>query len=256
MKLIIDNDAATVTSQGRDGERTVALHSREGFEAISREWVRAGWSQKYSYTFTWLGRPIIQMPEDMIRTQEVIFSLKPDVIIETGVAHGGSLIYYASLCRLLGKGRVVGIDIEIREKNRQAIESHFLAGHISLLVGSSTDPETVAAARAHVREGETVLVILDSNHTRQHVLDELRAYHSFVTPGSYIVATDGIMYDLHDVPGGQPHWSEDNPVSAVHDFLAENSDFVLEQPPWLFNESPLAQNVTHWPSAWLRKKTG
>jgi cephalosporin hydroxylase len=255
MKLIIDNDAATVTSHDEQGSRTVSLHSREGFEAISREWVRAGWSQKYSYTFTWLGRPIIQLPEDMIRTQEVIFSLRPDVIIETGVAHGGSLIYYASLCRLLGKGRVVGIDIEIREQNRQAIESHFLAGHISLLVGSSTDPKTVAAARAHVREGETVLVILDSNHTRQHVLDELHAYHSFVTPGSYIVATDGIMYDLHDVPGGQPHWKEDNPVGAVHDFLAENSNFELEQPAWLFNESPLGQNVTHWPSAWLRRKT-
>jgi cephalosporin hydroxylase len=99
-----------------------------------------------------------------------------------------------------------------------------------------------------------VLVILDSNHTRQHVLDELRAYHSFVTPGSYIVATDGIMYDLHDVPGGQPHWNEDNPVSAVHDFLGENDDFELEQPAWLFNESPLEQNVTHWPSAWLRRK--
>lgn len=254
MKLTIDNDARTVTSEDESGSRTVSLYSREGFEAITREWVRVGWSQKYSYSFTWLGRPIIQMPEDMIRTQEVIVSLRPDVIIETGVAHGGSLIYYASLCRLLGKGKVVGIDIEIREKNRAAIESHFLAEHISLIVGSSTDPATVDAARAHVREGDTVLVILDSNHTRQHVLDELRAYQSFVTPGSYIVATDGIMFDLHDVPGGHAGWKEDNPVSAVHDFLAESSGFELAQPGWQFNESPLAQNVTHWPSAWLRRK--
>ena len=254
MKLIIDNDAATVTSQGQDGERTVALHSREGFEAISREWVRAGWSQKYSYTFTWLGRPIIQMPEDMIRTQEVIFSLRPDVIIETGVAHGGSLIYYASLCRLLGKGRVVCIDIEIREKNRQAIESHFLAEHISLLVGSSTDPKTVDAARAHVREGDTVLVILDSNHTRQHVLDELRAYHSFVTPGSYIVATDGIMCDLHDVPGGQADWAWDHATAAAAEFAAAHPEFVLTPPPRLFQEGSIDEPVTYWPGGWLRRR--
>jgi cephalosporin hydroxylase len=234
--------------------RKLDLYSRESFEEISRQWVRVGWSQKYSYTFTWLGRPIIQLPEDMLRVQEVIFTLKPDVIIETGIAHGGSLIYYASLCRLLGKGRVIGIDIEIREKNRRAIESHFLAPYVTLIEGSSTDPRTIARVSDQIHSGDSVLVLLDSNHSRQHVLNELRAYQSFVTPGSYIVATDGIMWDLSDVPGGQPEWAADNPVEAVRQFLSENPNFAGSHPEWPFNEGGLAESVTYWPAAWLRRR--
>ena len=255
MKLIIDDEAATITAEDKSGSRSLNLYSREAFEAISRQWVRVGWSQKYSYTFSWLGRPIIQLPEDMVRIQEVIFALRPDVIIETGVAHGGSLIYYASLCKLLGRGRVIGIDIDIRQENRTAIEAHFLSPLITLIEGSSTDEKTLEQARAGIREDETVMVILDSNHSRAHVLNELQAYQSLVTPGSYIVATDGIMFDLHDVPGGTRAWADDNPIGAVHDFLQGNDDFILEQPRWAFNQSPLEQNVTHWPSAWLRRKS-
>jgi cephalosporin hydroxylase len=200
-----------------------------------------------------MGRPIIQLPEDMIRMQEVIYRVKPDVTIETGVAHGGSLIYYASLCKAIGKGRVVGIDIEIRPHNRQAIEAHELFPLLTLVEGSSTAPQIVEHVRSLVKPGETVLVILDSNHTKQHVLDELAAYHELVTPGSYIVATDGIMRDLDQVPRGQPEWARDNPATAAAEFAQAHPEFVLEQPAWPFNESDLTDNITHWPDAWLRR---
>lgn len=255
MKLTIDTDTRRLTLDDGDGPRELDLYSDAAFEALSRQWVRVGWSRKYQYTFSWLGRPVIQLPEDMIRVQEVLHRVQPDVIIETGVAHGGSLIYYASLCRALGRGRVIGIDIEIRPHNRAAIEAHPLAADITLIEGSSTAPEVVARVRELVGADERVLVLLDSNHSRQHVLDELHAYAGLVTPGSYIVATDGIMYDLHDVPRGSPDWIDDNPAAAAVEFAAAHPQFELEQPQWPFNESSLHANITHWPQAWLRRKS-
>lgn len=253
MRLIIDTDSKTMTHEDLAETRVIDLYSKEAFELISHQWVKIGWDQKYSYTFSWLGRPIIQLPEDMIRTQEVLYRVQPDVIIETGVAHGGSLIFYASLCKLIGKGRVIGIDIEIRPQNRAAVEQHDLFPLITLIEGSSTAPEVVNQVRALLRPGETVLVILDSNHTREHVLKELEAYHSLVTSGSYIVATDGSMRDLTDVPRGNAEWASDNPAAAAEQFAAQHSEFSIEQPSWVFNESELKHNVTHWPSAWLRR---
>ena len=252
MKLVIDTDAGTLTET--DGEsRTLNLYSREAFEILSREWVRVGWDQKYPYTFSWMGRPVIQLPEDMIRIQEVIYRLKPDVIVETGVAHGGSLVYYASLCKAMERGRVIGIDIEIRPQNRQAIEAHELASFITLVEGDSVSPEIVGRVRSQIQPYERVLVILDSCHTKTHVKAELEAYHPLVTLGSYVVATDGVMKFVHDVPRGQPGWQDDHPEAAALDFADEHPEFVLEQPAWPFNESPLTQNVTHWPGAWLRR---
>jgi cephalosporin hydroxylase len=254
MKLIIDTEAKTLTLSSADKLRVLDLYSKEAFEVISREWVRVGWNQKYQYTFSWMGRPVIQLPEDMIRIQEAIFQIQPDVIIETGVAHGGSLIYYSSLCKAMEKGRVVGIDIEIRSHNRAAIEAHPLSDRITLIEGSSTSPEIVAQVKSLVKPGETVLVILDSNHTYAHVADELEAYADLVTQGSYIVATDGIMYDLADVPRGQTEWATDNPTWAAKDFAIKHPEFVIEQPDWSFNESQLDQNITHWPGAWLKRQ--
>jgi cephalosporin hydroxylase len=221
---------------------------------ISREWVRVGWSQKYQYTFSWFGRPIIQLPEDMVRIQEVIYSVKPDVIVETGVAHGGSLVFYSSLCEAMGKGRVIGIDIEIRPHNRKAIESHELAHRITLVEGSSTDPAVVAKVASLIKPKESVLVLLDSNHTKAHVSAELDAYHRFVTAGSYIVATDGIMKDLHDVPRGDASWVWNHPTASAEEFAQAHPEFLLEQPKWPFNESQLTSNITHWPGAWLRRR--
>lgn len=249
MKITIDTDANTIEANGKK----LDLYSKESFELISREWVRVGWSAKYQYTFSWMGRPVIQLPEDMIRTQEVIYRVKPDVIIETGIAHGGSLIYYASLCKAFGKGRIVGVDIEIRPHNRKAIEAHEMFPLITMHEGSSTDPAIVNKVKAEVKKGDTVLVLLDSNHTYQHVLDELNCYAELVSVGSYIVATDGIMYDLHDVPRGEADWGTNNPMKAAQDFVAKHPNFVIEQPEWPFNESQLEHNITHWPGAWIRR---
>ncbi len=253
MKLTIDTDNAILLVEEGDSRSTLDLYSREALGLVSQQWVRLGWQMKYPYTFSWLGRPIIQLPEDMVRTQEVIYRLKPDVIVETGIAHGGSLIYYAGLCRLIGKGRIVGIDVEIRPHNRQAIEAHELFDLITMVEGDSVSPEVTAKVDELLDGAQTVLVILDSNHTKQHVLAELEAYHHLVTPGSYIVATDGVMQWVHDVPRGDPEWKEDNPSAAALEFASAHPEFVVEQPPWPFNESPLDKNVTHWPDAWLRR---
>ncbi len=253
MKLTLDTDAQTLTLFEAGQTRILPLYSELAFEAISRQWVRVGWNQKYQYTFSWMGRPVIQLPEDMLRMQEVIYRLQPDLIIETGVAHGGSLIFYASLCKAMDKGRVVGVDIEIRPHNRQAIESHALAGLITLIEGSSTAPAVVEQVYRQVQPGQTTLVILDSNHSYAHVAAELEAYAGLVTPGSYIVATDGIMLDLADVPRGRPEWTSDNPTSAARDFAARHPEFVIEQPPWPFRESAWGHNITHWPDGWLKR---
>jgi cephalosporin hydroxylase len=253
MKLILDTDEKTLTCKENGTERTLPLYSKESFEEISRQWVRVGWNEKYQYSFSWMGRPVIQLPEDMIRMQEAIWEIKPDVIIETGVAHGGSLIYYSSLCKAMDKGRVIGIDIEIRPHNREAIEEHPMFDRIDLIEGSSTAPETIEQVKSMIKPDDVVLVILDSDHSKQHVLDELKAYHDLVTPQSYIVATDGIMFDLHDVPRGVAEWDEDNPVSSVREFIAHHPEFEVAQPAWPFNESELNKNISHWPEAWLKK---
>ena len=249
----IDIGGGTIRETGPSGERTYPLGSPEAFAVISRVWLRCGWDTKYVYGFTWLGRPIIQLPEDMFRIQEVIYSIKPDVLIETGVAHGGSLVFYASLFRSMGRGRVIGIDVEIRPHNRKAIESHELSRMITLIEGSSVAPEVVAQARGNVRPGETVLVVLDSNHTKAHVLAELRAYSSFVSKGSYLVATDGIMRDLVGAPRSRQDWSWNNPASAAAEFVHENGDFVIEEPRFPFNEGSIQDRVTYWPSCYLRR---
>lgn len=251
MKLTLDTNTEKLTLEEAGNVQTLNLYSKEAFEALSRQWVRVGWNQKYQYTFSWMGRPVIQLPEDMVRMQEAIFQIKPDVIIETGVAHGGSLIFYASLCKAMDKGRVIGIDIEIRPHNRKALEEHPLFSYISLIEGSSIAEEIVQQAKALIKPDERVLVILDSNHTYDHVSAELLAYSDLVSLGSYIVATDGIMFDLADVPRGQANWVGDNPMQAAKDFVEKEERFELKEPSWPFNESELDRNITHWPGAWL-----
>jgi cephalosporin hydroxylase len=253
MRLLIDTEKKNLQCWKNSKKANHNLYSKKAFELISDIWLAVGWNEKYPYTFTWMGRPIIQLPEDMIRTQEVIFQVKPDVIIETGIAHGGSLIFNASLCKLMGKGRVIGVDIDIREHNRKAIEAHPLFPMLTLIQGSSIDPAIVSKVKSLVSAGETVLVLLDSCHTRAHVNAELAAYHTLVTEGSYIVATDGSMKDLSDVPRGKKEWTTDNPCSAAKDFVKKHKNFKIETPPWLFNESRLSKSITHWPGAWIKR---
>lgn len=253
MRITIDTQTKILEIEDIGQKKSMDLYSKKAFEVISGQWIQVGWNQKYQYTFSWMGRPVIQLPEDMVRMQEVIFQLKPDVIIETGVAHGGSLIFYSGLCKAMEKGRVIGVDIEIRPHNRDAIEQHPLSDRITLIEGSSIDSSTVDQVAALIRPDEKVLVILDSNHSYVHVLAELEAYAQFVTPGSYIVATDGIMSELANVPRGQAEWATDNPTQAAKDFAAQHPEFSIEQPVWPFNESALENNITHWPGAWLKR---
>lgn len=253
MKLTIDDTAQELLIETLEGSETIPLYSDRAFELLSAVHVKVGWNQKYSYGFTWLGRPIIQLPEDAFRIQELVFRIKPDVIIETGVAHGGSIIFYASLTQLLGRGRVIGVDIEIRPKNRAAIEQHPLFDRIDLIEGSSTSAEVVEAVRRQIAPGETTLILLDSNHSYDHVCRELGAYAPMVSVGSYIVAMDGVMQDLADVPRGRPEWDRDNPARAARDFAAQNSDFVLEEPAPMFRENTLTFYPTYWPDAYLRR---
>lgn len=253
MKLEVDTTDQTLKVISEGDSREIPLYGREAFEMISDLWVKVGWQMKYSYTFTWMGRPMIQLPEDVLRIQEVIHSIRPDYIVETGVAHGGSLVFYASLFEAMGHGEVIGIDIEIRPHNRSAIEEHPMAGRIQLVEGSSVDPDIVSDVKGRIPDGSTVLVILDSNHTKGHVAQELEMYHDLVSVGSYIVATDGLMGMVNDTPRGEPEWETDNPTEAAREFAASHSEFVLEQPAWPFNESELEKNVTHWPGAWLKR---
>lgn len=250
---IIDEDKGEVIVRDGAGEIRHSLASAEGFAAASKAWVRATWDSKYVYSFAWMGRPIIQLPEDMVRLQEVIYALKPDVLVETGVAHGGSLIFYASIFEAMGKGRVIGVDIEIRPHNRAAIESHEMKTRIELIEGSSTAPDVVAQVKAMIRPGEKVLVVLDSNHTRDHVLDELRAYGEMVEIGSYVVATDGIMAQVKGGPRTGGDWDWNNPLKAVHDFVAEDKRFIVEEPAFPFNEGVVKDRVTYWPDAFVKR---
>jgi cephalosporin hydroxylase len=253
--ITIDPEKRIVTIAVDGKETAHSLDSREAFEALSAIWVRSGWEAKYLYTFTWFGRPIIQLPDDMFRVQEVLYSQRPDVVIETGVAHGGSLVFYASIFEAMKHGRVIGVDVEIRQHNRTALETHELFHRIDLVEGDSTSPAIIDDVRALIKPGETAIVFLDSNHSYAHVRRELELYAQFVTPGSYIVSTDGIMKDLVGSPRSEADWGTNNPYEAARDFLRDHPEFELHQPEWRFNESSeLRSNVTQWPGAWLRRR--
>lgn len=218
-----------ITIQTAAGPQEIDIYTAEGFAVVADLFTRSGWQRKLSYEVTWLGIPIIQLPEDILMVQELVWKLRPDVIIESGVAHGGALVLYASILELLGRGRVIGVDIEIRKYNRLAIESHPMARRITLVEGSSTDPATVADIRDLVQVGERTMVMLDSNHSRAHVARELELYGPMVTPGSYLVVFDEVMPMVADAPNGQPSWTDDNPLEAVTGFLAVHPEFEVDR---------------------------
>jgi cephalosporin hydroxylase len=257
MRMLIDTETRSVTLTGADGDDdTIDLYSPEAFALLNELWVKVGWSLRYPYRYTWLGRPIIQLPDDVMVVQETITRVQPTLVVETGVAHGGSLVLSASVMHSLGRpGRVIGIDVEIREHNRVAIESHPLADRITLVEGDSSAPSVVDSVAAMVRDDDVVLVILDSDHSRAHVLAELEAYAPLVTPGSYALVADGAMEILHDVPRGEAAWRDDNPAAAVRTFLASHPEFTLEEPGYLFDETPAGvARATHWRGGFLRRR--
>lgn len=210
-------------------QRIRALRENSSLKTRSMDFMRESIDARYSYNFSWMGRPIIQYPQDMIAMQEILWKVRPDLIVETGIAHGGSLVYYASLCELLGNGEVLGIDIDIRAKNREAIEAHPMFRRISLLQGSSTDPAIVTQVLAQTI-GKRVLVVLDSNHTHDHVLAELEAYAPMVSVGSYCVVFDTVVEDLPPGLYRERQWDVgNNPKTAVHEFLARDNRFEIDR---------------------------
>jgi cephalosporin hydroxylase len=249
----IDEEKGIIKLEEEGNKVAYGIGTSEAFSLLSSLWLRSGWDVKYVYSFTWMGRPIIQLPEDMFRIQEIIFSLKPDVIIETGVAHGGSLIFYASLCKAIEHGRVIGIDIDIRPHNRKAIEEHILFPYITLIEGNSFDQDLVTKVKSLINEGEIVMVLLDSCHTKAHVMSELEAYAPLVTKGSYIVAMDGIMEQVVGAPRTQEDWSWNNPKQAAIEFVIKNKNFIISEPEFKFNEGSVKERVTYWPSGFLKR---
>jgi cephalosporin hydroxylase len=222
------------------------LGEDKDLQVMSRMWLRDTSSYKYSYNFTWLGRPIIQYPQDIVAVQELIWAVKPDLIIETGIAHGGSLVLSASMLAMLDyadaaaagemldparpKRKVVGVDIDIRAHNRAALDAHPMRPRMELIEGSSIAPDIIEQVRAHARGKERVLVFLDSNHTHDHVLAELKAYAPLVTRGSYCVVFDTIIEDMPDDMFPDRPWGKgDNPKTAVWKYLKSHPEFEIDK---------------------------
>ena len=208
---------------------------------LSKRWMQESIKTNYSYNFDWLGRPIIQYPQDMVGVQQLLWTVKPDLIIETGIARGGSLIYYASILELISQcggpknGSIVGIDIDIREHNKRAILEHPMYKRIELMEGSSTDKAILEKVSTIAEGKKKILVCLDSNHTHEHVIQELRSYSPFVTKGSYLIVFDTIVQNLpKELVSTRPWGYGNNPMTAVEQFLVEqrndgnSADFVVD----------------------------
>lgn len=199
-------------------------------QALARVFMRETAPYNYTYNFKWMGRPIIQYPQDIMAMQEILWEVKPDLVIETGIAHGGSLIFYSSMLELIGKGEVLGVDIEIRPHNRKAIEEHPMSKRISMIEGSSLSPSVVEQVKAKAKGKERVLVSLDSNHTHEHVLKELELYSPLVTNGSYLVVFDTVVEDAPDSFFTDRPWGKgNNPKTAVWEFLKTTNRFEIDK---------------------------
>ena len=227
-------------------DRIASFATEKTLNELSHQWIFHSMQQKYLYNFDWLGRPIIQYPEDMVAIQELIWKVKPTLVIETGIAHGGSLVLSASMLAMLdyceavdsgstldprkSRRRVVGIDIDIRSHNRSAIDAHPLAGLISMVEGSSVDRHVIDEVHQLAASHETVMVFMDSNHTHEHVLGELNAYAHLVTKGSYCVVFDTFVEDMPPKYFPDRPWDKgDSPKTAVREYLKSHSEFEIDK---------------------------
>ena len=215
----------------RNREFIERMGGDEAARRASREWFQATYKHEYSYHFTWLGRPIIQYPQDVLAVQEVIWRVRPDLVVETGIARGGSLILSASLLELIGgDGLVLGVDIDIREHNRVEIERHPMAKRIRMVQGSSVSAETFREVERLCEGRQRVLVMLDSNHTHEHVAQELELYSTLVREGSYLIVFDTVVEELPAEFSSERPWGPgDNPLTAVREFLARNDRFEVDR---------------------------
>jgi len=215
--------------KNRNRKKIAQMFNDKKLKKTSEKWFLESYKYEYSYHFSWLGRPIIQYPQDMIAMQEIIWNYKPDIIIETGIAHGGSLIFSASILELIGKGEVVGIDIDIREHNKKEIKKHPLYKRITMLEGSSIDKKTRDKI-IKLSKNKKAIVFLDSNHTEKHVLKELEFYSPLVTKGGYVVVFDTIIEDLPEEFVQNRNWGKkNNPKSAINKFLKKNDRFKIDK---------------------------
>ncbi len=221
----------TSSFQKRNEDMIAKMSCDPEMKELTRSWFDRSLAFEYPYHFTWLGIPIIQFPQDILALQEILWEVKPDLIIETGIARGGSLVFYASMLELMdGDGQVLGIDIQIREENRINIESHPLFKRITMFEGSSTDEPAFEKARNMARNKRQILVVLDSMHTHEHVLEELRFYSTLVTKGSYLIVFDTVIEDVPDEANEKRPWGrQNNPKSAVREFLEESDEFVVDK---------------------------
>lgn len=215
-------------------EKNISLQKKK--KQLGIDFINKTVDTKYTYNFAWMGRPIIQLPQDIVAMQELIWEVKPDLIIETGIAHGGSLIFSASMLALLEicgeieKGEVLGIDIDIRAHNKEAIETHPMSKKITMFQGSSIDEDMIKKVHDFAKRGKRILICLDSNHTHEHVLSELKAYASLVSVGSYCVVFDTVVEDLpNEIWDDRPWGKGDNPKTAVWEFLETNDDFIIDE---------------------------
>lgn len=224
------------------------------FQALSQSWLLESMRRKYAYNFTWLGRPVIQNPADLIAMQEILWQVKPDLIIETGVAHGGSLLFYSSILELNAAAggpthaAVLGVDIDIRAHNRQAIQDHPFSSRVHLLQGSSVEDTLIERVREFASNYKRILVCLDSNHTHEHVIRELELYAPLVTVGSYCVVFDTFVEDMpKNLFADRPWGPGDNPKTAVHEFLKRDTDFEID------TEFPAKLMITVAPDGFLKR---
>ena len=237
-----------MSTNPKDPQKIAAMGADPEMRDLSRKWFNKSFEHRYPYNFTWLGRPIIQYPQDIVAIQEIIWSVKPRAIVETGIAHGGSLILSASLLELIGNdGLVVGVDVDIRSHNREAIEQHPLYKRIRMIQGSSIDAGVVEQVYQLVGDRSPGVVILDSNHTHEHVLKEMEFYSPLVKAGSYLVVLDScVEFMKADAFPDRPWGVGDNPYTAIHAFLRTNSRFQIDQ------EIEDKLLVSAAPSGWLK----
>jgi len=217
-------------------ERFSSYNDNKDLNLSANKFMNQTLENKYSYNFSWLGRPIIQYPQDIVAFQEIIWEVKPDLIIETGIAHGGSLILSASMLTLLEAtgeietGRVLGIDIDIRSHNREAIEKHPLSSKITMFEGSSIDSDMIKKVKEFAKQGKKILISLDSNHTHDHVLAELNAYADLVSVGSYCIVFDTVIEDMPENSFPDRPWDKgNNAKTAVWEFLKSNNNFEIDK---------------------------
>lgn len=226
----------TLQFEAERAARIEQLGQDQDFQKQSRDWLELSMRRQYVYNFSWLGRPIIQNPIDIMAMQELLWAVQPDLVIETGIAHGGSIIFSASMLELIAAcggnpdARVLGIDIDIREHNKQAILQHPMSKRITMLQGSSVAPEIVAQVQAAAEGKQRVMVFLDSNHTHEHVLAELEAYAPLVTKDSYCVVFDTFVEDVPaDVFENRPWQPGNSPKTAVHQYLQRHPEFEIDR---------------------------